>query len=153
MLGSLLQAGVLASIMMAMNFGGILYRWNSGQIIALFVVAGVCLIAFALQQYFAVFTTPRDRLFPAHLLTMKEPILLFLLTASAGAATFVVIFYVPVWFQFTRGFEPLASGVRLLPFLLPFIVGMLVNGAITSKTGLYKPWYIFGSVATLIVGF
>lgn len=83
---------------------------------------------------------------------MKEPILLFVLMASAGAGTFVIIFYVPVWLQFTRGFGALASGVRLLPFLIPFIVGLLVNGAILSKTCLYKPWYIFGSAATLIGG-
>ena len=151
-LGSVLQASILATIVIAMNFGGTIYVWNSAQIIVLFVMAGVCLILFTLQQYFAVLTTPRDRIFPVDLLTMKEPVLLFITTASVAASAFGVLYYVPVYLQFTRDFGPLASGVRILPFIATFIVTMLVNGAITSKTGLYKPWYIFGSISTLFGG-
>lgn len=144
-MGSVLQASILATIVMAINFGGTIYGWNSPQIIALFIMTGVSLVLFTLQQYFAVSTTRRNRIFPVDLLTMKEPALLFITTASVAASAFVVLYYVPIYFQFTRDFGPLASGVRLLPFIVRLIVAILVNGAMTSKTGLYKPWYIFGS--------
>ena len=151
-IGVVLQAGLLVSGIMAINFGGTLYSWNSGQVIALFVVSGVLIIAFALQQAFLLFTDTSRRMFPVHLLKMKEPVLLCVLMAANNAATFVLIYYIPLYFQFTRGVSSLNSGVRLLPLIVAITVTIMVNGGVLSKTGYYQPWYVFGSVLVLIGG-
>lgn len=151
-IGAILQAGLLVSGVMAINFGGTLYNWNSGQTIALFIVSGVLLIAFALQQKLALFTTIDARMFPVHFLRMKEPVLLSMLMAANNAATFVLIYYIPLYFQFTRGTSSLSSGVRLLPLIIAITVTIMVNGGVLSKTGYYQPWYVFGSVLVTIGG-
>ena len=151
-LGAILQIGFFVSGVMAINFGGTLYAWNSGSTIALFVVAGVLLPLFTLQQTYALLTTTDNRVFPVHLLKMKEPVLLFVPTAANNAATFVLIYYIPLYFQFTRGTGSLNSGVQLLALIIPAMAAIMFNGAVMSKTGYYQPWYVGGSTLLLVGG-
>ena len=46
--GAILSVGRFTSLIMAIDFGGATYAWNSGQIVALFVVTGVLWISFAI---------------------------------------------------------------------------------------------------------
>lgn len=151
-LGAILQGGFFIAGIMAINFGGTSYAWDSGKIIALFVVSGVLLIIFAVQQSLCILTTKDNRMFPVHFLGMKEPVLLFILMAANNAGAFVLMYYIPLYFQFTRGVGSLNSGVRLLALILTVTITIMVNGAVLSKTGFYQPWYIGGSVLILIGG-
>ena len=150
--GMVLQAGFFVTGSMAINFGGTLYAWNSGTTIALFVITVVLLILFGLQQTFTWFTGADSRMFPVHLLKMKEPVLLFICMAANNAGSFVVMYFVPLYFQFARGIGSLNSGVRLLAFIITATAAILINGAIMSKFGYYQPWYIGGSILVLIGG-
>ena len=149
-LGSALSIGAIVCLVMGINFGGVLYNWNSGSIIALFVVAGILFIVFALQQIFTLFTTKDQRVFPVHLVRRKEPVLLFMAGASAGAAIYIAIYYIPIYFQFTRGDSAIQAAVRLLPFVFILSAMVLINGFFMAKWGRYTPWYLIGSVITLI---
>lgn len=51
------------------------------------------------------------------------------------------LYFVPLFFQFTRGDGALDAGVRLLPFIIPYIVVICVNGGLMFAYGLYMPWY------------
>lgn len=149
-LGSILSIGAIVCLVMGINFGGVLYDWNSGPIIALFVVAGVLFIVFALQQIFMVYTTEDNRVFPTYLVRRKEPVLLFMAGSSAGAAIYIAIYYIPVFFQFTRGDSAIQAAVRLLPFVFILSFMVLANGFFMAKWGRYTPWYLVGSSITLI---
>jgi MFS family permease len=150
--GAILQAGLLTSGIMAINFGGTLYSWGSGQTIGMFVAAGVLLIGFAVQQTFCIFTSVDGRMFPVHFLKMKEPILLFILMAANNAGAFILMYYIPLYFQFTRGSGALHSGVQMLPLIIAVTVAIMLNGAMMSKFGYYFPWYVCGSALLLIGG-
>lgn len=150
--GAILQAGFLISGVMAINFGGTLYSWGSGQTIGMFVAAGVLLIAFAVQQTFCIFTSADGRMFPVHFLKMKEPVLLFILMAANNAGAFILMYYIPLYFQFTRGSGALHSGVQMLPLIIAVTVAIMLNGAMMSKFGYYFPWYVGGSALLLIGG-
>lgn len=52
--GTVLSVGAFTTLVMAINFGGTLYPWNSGQTIALFIVSGALWIIFGLQQGFEI---------------------------------------------------------------------------------------------------
>lgn len=150
--GAFLSIAALVSIILAINFGGTLYAWNSGQIIALFVVAGILFIVFGLQQVFTIFTRKQDRMFPIHFLRNREAVLLFILTATANCAGFIPIYYIPLYFQFTRGDAALKAAIRLLPLICMISSAILVNGALMSKFGYYQPWYVGGSILILVGG-
>ena len=136
-------------LVMAINFGGALYPWNSGQIIALFVLAFVLLIAFGIQQRFAWLTTTAERMFPVHLLNNLEANLLFVAAAGCNAAGFIPIYYIPVYFQFTRGDTALDAAVRLLPLIILLSATIMANGYLMGKLGYYQPWYLIGGALAL----
>ncbi|KAI9768084.1 MAG: hypothetical protein M1840_005118 [Geoglossum simile] len=152
LVGVVLSIGALVSIIMAINFGNTLYAWSSGQIIALFVVSGVLFIVFGIQQAFSLLTVTSDRMFPAHFLKNKEAVLLFILAAACNACCFIPIYYIPIYFQFTRGDGALDSAVRLLPLIFILSATILTNGFLMSKLGYYQPWYVLGSVLALVAG-
>jgi hypothetical protein len=149
-LGTVLIVLALLPLVLAVNFGGRLFRWSSTFSIVLFVLAAVFLVVFALQQFFTITTNDRDRLFPVHLMTNGAAVLLATLAAACDVFTFVPIYYIPLYFQFTRGDDALMSGVRLLPYIALLSATMLANGAFMSKFGHYKVWYVIGSALGLV---
>lgn len=149
-LGTVLSAGFILCLVLAINFGGILFPFNSGSEIALFVVGGLAFIAFCIQQNFSWLTTRAERLFPAHLLRRKESLLLFLTSICTNAAIFVPIFYIPVYFQFARGDSALLAAVRLLPLILVVTAAMLANGFLMARFQYAYPWYIIGTAIGLV---
>lgn len=149
-IGAALSVATILCLVMAINFGNALYPWNSWQIIVLFVFAAVTLVAFAIQQRFSWFTTPADRMFPCHLLKVKEANLLFIAAAGCNAAGFLPIYYIPVYFQFSRGDSALEAAVRLLPLIILLSAAIMANGYLMSKLGYYQPWYLVGGAMALV---
>lgn len=136
---------------MAINFGNALYAWDSAPIIILFVVSGALLLLFIIQQKFAFLTTKSERMFPAHLLRSKEACLLFVAAAGCNAAGFLPVYYIPVYFQFSRGDTALEAAVRLLPLIILLSATIMAQGFLMSKLGYYQPWYLAGG-ALLLAG-
>jgi MFS family permease len=75
--GAILSCGLSLSIMMAMNFGGVLWPWDNGRSVALFVLSGILFALFCAQQIFCFMTTTTDRIFPMHFFRNYEIIILF----------------------------------------------------------------------------
>ncbi|KAJ6062454.1 uncharacterized protein N7446_006574 [Penicillium canescens] len=148
--GAVLSVGACITLVMGINFGGTLYPWRSGQIIALFVVTGVLWIAFVLQQAFTIFTTKETRMLPIHLYLQKEPLLLFVACTAVGAVSYTSVYYIPIYFQFTRGDTAIDSAVRQLPFIFFLITAIPASGIYMSRIGYYKPCYLGGSIVALI---
>ena len=149
-LGAILNIAVIVCLVAGINFGGVVYTWNSGQIIAFFVLSGITCVAFALQQVFAFSTKVEHRMFPVSFLKDKEAVLLFVLMITCNAGGFIPVYYIPAYFQFARGEGPLSSAVRLIPLII-FISGMvLVNGVLMAKWAYYQPWYTGGSMLALV---
>lgn len=151
-LGAVLSVAMLICIIMPINFGGVLYAWKSGAVIALFVVGGLLVISFMVQQTLTILTHVDDRMFPIQFLKIKEAVLLFMLTSASNAAGFIAIYYIPLYFQFAKGETPLNAAVKLLPLIVFISATILVNGAVMGKFTYYQPWYVVGSALVLIGG-
>ncbi|KAK2038570.1 MFS general substrate transporter [Colletotrichum somersetense] len=158
--GAVLMLGAIITFVMAISFGGVMYEWDSGSEIALFVVAGVLFIVFGVQQAYCIATTKERRLFPVELISTRKYyrtiILMFFVTASGGCAIFIPVYFIPVFFQFTRGDSAIDAAVRLLPFILVMVVITLAQGGMLShpsgKFGLYMPWFTVGGAITITAG-
>ncbi|KAI9688871.1 MAG: hypothetical protein M1822_001228 [Bathelium mastoideum] len=149
-IGALLSVAGFVLIIVPINFGGTLFAWGSGAIISLFVVDGAVWIAFAIQQTFCIFTSVENRMFPVHLLKYKEAILLFILGCCGVTITYVGVYYIPLYFQFTRGATAIQTAKFMLPFIIILVFTMVSTGALMGKTGYYKPWYVIGSAIALV---
>lgn len=149
-LGTLLMVGACVAGIMALNSGGIIYPWNSGQTISCFVVSGVLFIVFGLQQSFCILTTEDSRIFPCQFLKHKTLIILFMQMSSSVTLFFVPIYFLPLFFQFARNDSAIGAGVRLLPLVCLLIFAVILNGVLMSKYGYYMPWYLSGGCLALI---
>ncbi|EAW11659.1 putative MFS transporter [Aspergillus clavatus NRRL 1] len=148
--GTVLSAGMHVSFILFIVFGGVMWPWTDGRNIALYVVAAVTLIAFALSQYFCVLTDKENRLFPGEFLRNPTMIALYVLMACGGAALFVAVYYIPLYFQFVHGDSGIMSAVRLLPFICFYVATILLCGWLMPKTGYYVLWYLLSGIFMVI---
>ncbi|KAI5926646.1 MFS general substrate transporter [Camillea tinctor] len=139
-----------ACLITAISFGGTVLAWDSGAEIALWVVAGALLVASIALTKFHPGVAREHRLYPAHYL--KRPILVNLqvqMFLSSGIIL-AMTYYIPLFFQFTRGDGPLVAGVRLLPLIISMVVVSMLNGSLMPRFPYISPWYIVGSSLSLI---
>lgn len=104
-IGVVLLIGCIVSLILALSFGGTLYPWNSGHVIVPFIAFGISLILFIFSQTtYMPGQTKERRLFPVELLFIRTTFLLYILSATASTLAFVTIYYIPLYFQFTKVF-------------------------------------------------
>ena len=145
-LGTVLTAGLYVSFTLAFTFGGAIWNWKDGRVIALIVVFGVLTIIFGVTQYHSVWTNRDDRLFPCEFVRDPQLVLLYVCMACGGAALFVSIYYIPFYFLFVHGDSGTKAAVRLLPFIVLYVVTILVCGATMGRTGYHMVWYLASGI-------
>ncbi|KFY00500.1 hypothetical protein V490_01318 [Pseudogymnoascus sp. VKM F-3557] len=151
-LGYLLSAGIWVSFTMAFIMAGGQWPWNDGRSIAMVVVFGVLVAAFALQQYFSFLTTTDTRAFPVHLLRSRSQLLLYVATSANITALWVVVFFIPIYFQFVHNDTAIMAAVRLLPCVIIAISFNLIAGHLLSRVRYYMPIYVVSGVLTTLGG-
>jgi MFS family permease len=146
-LGFILIAPAVICLLFAIEWGGSKYPWDSGRVIALFVVFGVLLLAFIASQ---IWRGDKATL-PPRILRQRSIASASLANVGIGALLVLYAFYLPIWFQVIQGKSPQKSGLSLLPLLLSNVLAVITCGVSTSLVGYYTPFLIIGS-ALLIVG-
>lgn len=129
-------------LLLALQWGGSTYDWNSGRIIALLVLAGVLTICFILVQIFR----PETATIPPRIFAQRSILAGFCATFTVGASMMIVVYYLPIWFQAIEGVSAVDSGIRLLPLVLSMVVASISSGALIARVGYYTPFMLFGCV-------
>jgi hypothetical protein len=150
--GATLNAATFVLFMVVLTFSGSTWRWNTAGPIALWVLFGLSLTSYVLQQSFSVFTTPERRLFPVQFTRSRTLMLMYFTTVASAGAMAVGIYYVPLFFQFTKGDSALEAAVRLLPFITLFVFSVMFAGGLLPVVGRYAPWYFPASILMIIGG-
>ncbi|CAN9210313.1 unnamed protein product [Alternaria alternata] len=86
-----------------LTFGGVIYSFVSGTVVALWTVTGVLLITFIVILKLHPLVTKENRLYPLHF--FKQPILINMqvqVFLSSGIVL-AMTYYVPLYFQFVKG--------------------------------------------------
>ncbi|KAI4104568.1 MAG: hypothetical protein L6R37_003172 [Teloschistes peruensis] len=167
-IATIVLMGGSAFLIMAMNFGGSVFAWDSSQEIAFWVMTGVFLILMFLVTYFHPLVSNENKLYPSHFLKNFELVNLQIQLFMVSGLMFALTYYLPLFFQFTKvylrrkgfvdpcnaeslqGDSPLKAGVRILPFIVMIVFFSLLNGGMMPKFGYYMPWYLVGSILALI---
>ncbi|KAJ9143020.1 Efflux pump antibiotic resistance [Pleurostoma richardsiae] len=141
-LGIILIAALYVCFVLAFSFGGVTWAWGDGRFIALVVLFCVFTAGFAITQHYSLFTTKENRLFPCEFLGNFQLILLFVTMACGGAALFVSVYYIPLYFLFVHGDSGTEAAVRLLPFVAFYVAAILACGYAMPRTGYHWVWYL-----------
>ncbi|CAI6297767.1 unnamed protein product [Periconia digitata] len=150
--GYILGAGTWVGFLLAVTMAGGQWEWKDGRTIATFIVFGATLVAYVLQQAFAIFTTKENRSFPVQLLRERTQVLLYINTSAGITTLYIAMFYIPIYFQFTNGDSALQAAVRLLPFVIVAISVNLASGYFLSAIKIYMLIYVIGGVFLTLGG-
>ncbi|KAL9599302.1 MAG: hypothetical protein Q9219_003929 [cf. Caloplaca sp. 3 TL-2023] len=154
MVGFVLLIAVFVSLLMGINFGGLIYAWKSGSIIALFIVAGALMVVLVIQQTWVLGTTLEARSFPLQFLRNPTMMVNFFNQTASATSCFLPIYFIPLYFQFVRGDSALEAAVRLLPYMAFLVATVVGEGFIMSNLhhGRFMPWFYIGGALVLVGG-
>ena len=134
--GTVLVMGAVISYILALQYGGQTYAWNSGTVIGLLVTFGVLVIIFAGWEYY---NGERSMIVP-RLMAKRTVWPNALFTFFFASAYFTIIYYLPIYFQSIDNVSPTQSGIRNLPLIIAVTIGTIVSGGVISKTGIITPF-------------
>ncbi|KAF1992783.1 putative MFS transporter [Amniculicola lignicola CBS 123094] len=139
--GMLLSVAAQACLTLALQWGGVTKPWSDGGVIGSLVACAVLIGLFVVNERWM---GERGLLVPR---LMKKKTLAFMCSfmMSSAASFFIVLYYLPVYFQSVGGVSAANSGVRNIPFILGVALFSITSGFIVGGTGHYAGILILGS--------
>ncbi|KAH7198114.1 major facilitator superfamily domain-containing protein [Fusarium flagelliforme] len=134
-LGTFFFVPSMVCLILALQWGGSTYAWSSWRLIVLFVIFGLTLIAFAIVQV----KMPKTATIPVKVITQRTMLACAWISLLVGGGMIVVVYYLPLWFQATKGVSPVDSGVYTIPLVLSLVVASIISAAFTQRIGYYVP--------------
>jgi MFS family permease len=145
--GFLLFLPFLVCLLLALQWGGTTYAWGNARIIVLFIISGLCGIAFI-----AVEIRQGDRAtIPPSIMARRSLWACTLFVFFLGGSFMVITFYIPIWFQAIKGTTAIQNGIDNLPSILASVVFSLVAGGLVTVVGYYTWACILSAVLTTVV--
>ncbi len=157
--GTVLFIPCIICLLLALQWGGTRYPWSdgthshflsdirriveadlsfTGKIIALFVVFGLLAIAFGAVQFWK----QDNATVPPRILKKRSIAFGSWFALCLGGSFFVLIYYIPIWFQAIKGTSAVESGIRNLPMIMGLVVISIVSGIGITLIGYYTPFMI-----------
>jgi EmrB/QacA subfamily drug resistance transporter len=144
--GTFVFLPMIICLLLALQWGGSTYAWSDGRVIALFVVFGVlCAIFISIQFYVGERAT-----IPPRIIKQRSVAASAWFGVSLGAAFFLFVYYLPIWFQAIKGVSATKSGIMSLPLILGVVICSVVAGGLVTTFGYYAPFMIASSVLMAI---
>ncbi|KAJ4303853.1 hypothetical protein N0V88_001450 [Collariella sp. IMI 366227] len=138
--GFILLSCAAALLLIAVQFGGVEMPWDSNIIIISFVGAGLIFILWLFWNR----TMQNQALIPTTIL--KSPLFGAAFTQlSLLTIIFYASFFLPLYFQATRGVSPIQSGIYVLPSILAQIITLLIVGRVVELVGRVAPFAILAA--------
>ncbi|RFU24275.1 hypothetical protein B7463_g12062, partial [Scytalidium lignicola] len=147
--GFAIFAGAAIMFLLAVEWGGNTYSWNSSTIIGLFCGSGVTLLVFIAWEYRRGDTAMIPLSIVKQRIVWSSCVTYFFFNANL----LVTPFYMAIYFQAVRGVSPTLSGVYLLPAVISQVILAMVSGVLVTRWGYYLPWAVAsGALAAVGTG-
>ncbi|KAF2003436.1 MFS general substrate transporter [Amniculicola lignicola CBS 123094] len=144
--GTALFLPAIICLLLALQWGGSKFAWKSAEIIALLVLFGALIIGFIAIQFWK----QEDATVPPRIFKNRNVWGSALFGSMLGAAFFIMVYYLPIWFQAIKGVTATKSGIMNLPLILGLVIISMVAGGIVTATGYYTPFMIVSSILMAI---
>ncbi|KAL8819246.1 MAG: hypothetical protein Q9223_002277 [Gallowayella weberi] len=141
-IGTALFLPAIVCLLLALQWGGSLYSWSNGRIIALFVIAGLLAIGFITMQALQ----GDNATVPFRIIKQRSVAAAGWYTFCLGGSFFVLIYFLPLWFQAIKEVTATKSGIMCLPMILCLVLISITAGVGVTTLGYYTPFMIVSSV-------
>jgi len=120
------------------------YPWNDGNdghIIGLFAAGGALIALWIYSQH----RLGERATIPLRILTQRTVFWGSAFAFFVGATAFILLYYIPLYFQGARGTSATTSAIDLAPLVISFVVFSVASGILVTKLGYYVPFMIGGA--------
>ncbi|CAG7922357.1 unnamed protein product [Penicillium olsonii] len=165
LVGFFILAPALIQLLLALNYGGNEFAWDSSTVIGLFCGSAAMFAVFLAWEH----RTGEKALFPLHMVCQRNVACSCLFLFFLGGMTACASYYLPLYFQVVKGVSPMMSGVYLLPNAISQLIlvisigplGMILTCSLSltlshadetlvAKVGYYLPFSIAtGAVSSI----
>jgi hypothetical protein len=142
LLGASVLVPAVVCLLLALQWGGSTYPWRNSRIIGLFVGFGCLITIFIVTQI----RLGDNATIPPRILAQRTVAASVCFATMFGAGFFVLVFYLPLYFQSIKGASATKSGIDVLPLLLATVLSSIVTGGLITVIGYYTPFIIAGSI-------
>ncbi|KAI1460283.1 major facilitator superfamily domain-containing protein [Annulohypoxylon moriforme] len=142
LVGFALLAPAVIQLLLALEYGGNQFAWNSSQVIGLFVGAFATLAVWVLWNNYK----GDDGLLPFSIMRRRVVWSSALNYAFQMSTLFGTSYWLPIYFQAIKGVSAILSGVYLLPTILGQLVFAVLAGVLVSRVGYIPPFSIYAGV-------
>ena len=129
--GSFIFMAAIVCLILALQWGGTTKSWGDSDVIGTLVGFFVILAVFIVNEWWM----DERALMVPRLIKQKTFLLMALYVMFNCATFFILIYYLPIYFQSIDGVSAASSGVRNLPFILGITLFTIASGISISVWG------------------
>lgn len=129
LLGFAIFAPALVMLLLALQWGGTKFTWDSSQIIGLFCGTGVTGIIFLIWDWHK----GDAAMLPLSIARKKTVWASCVVYGLFMSNVYTASYWVPVYFQGVKGSSPTMSGVYILPMIIAHVFAALSSGPIGKE--------------------
>ena len=128
--------------LLALQWGGSQYPWGNWRIILCFCLFGILTVVFLVIQYYK----GENATVPFNVIQQRSVAAACWFAFCLGGSFFVMIYWVPIWFQSIQSVSALESGIRSIPLVLSLVFASILSGVGTTVIGYNAPFYYLSSI-------
>lgn len=144
-LGAALLGIAIAALVLLTTWGGSEISWASWQALALIATTLLAGTAFVVHEQ-----KTAEPLVPLGVFASRSFTMAAVLAFVSGAVMFACVLYLPLFQQNVQGASASASGLLLLPMMIPIVFVSQIAGRVMTKTGRYKIFPVIGAISISI---
>ncbi|KAJ5884326.1 hypothetical protein N7504_011898 [Penicillium tannophilum] len=133
--GSLLIVGGSLMVLLALDFGDVVYSWSSATVICLLVFGITVMALFVVNEW----KIAKNPIIPVWLFTSPTKVAPYVVFACNSYVFIGQAYYLPLYAQSVLAATALTSGLYLLPLIVSCALAAAAAGILMQETGKYLP--------------
>ncbi|KAJ5532930.1 hypothetical protein N7494_009482 [Penicillium frequentans] len=133
--GSLLIVGGSLMVLLALDFGDVVYSWSSATVICLLVFGITVMALFVVNEW----KIAKNPIIPVWLFTSPTKVAPYVVFACNSYVFIGQAYYLPLYAQSVLAATALTSGLYLLPLIVSCALAATAAGIFMQQTGKYLP--------------
>ncbi|KPI45690.1 putative HC-toxin efflux carrier TOXA [Cyphellophora attinorum] len=133
--------------LLALQWGGSKYPWSNWRIILCLVLFGLLTLVWLYIQYYM----KDNATVPWRIVSQRSVASATWFAFCLGGSFFILVYWLPIWFQAIKGVSAFKSGIMCLPMILALVIANVISGVGTTVVGYYAP-FIYVSTILMSIG-
>ncbi|KAH6648934.1 major facilitator superfamily domain-containing protein [Truncatella angustata] len=140
--GTVVLMPCIVCLLLTLEWGGLTYPWGNWRIIVCLCLFVVLFLVWLYIQY----VKGDDGTLPLRIVKQRSVVTGMVFMFGIAGSLFIVVYYVPIWFQAVKNTTAEQSGINFLATSGAMSISAVLAGILTSKSGYYVPQMFCSSV-------